>query len=439
MIVDLVDMYFISLLGQPSLAAAVGFAGLGLFLGASVCIGVSVAVATLVAQSLGEKDEQRARRYAIHGFLYSLIWTIPITILTLIFAQELLSLIGAEGETLELAVLYFRIVGVSLPILGIAFIATSLLRSVGDARLSMWSTIVGGIVNAIFDPILIFGLGLQLKGAAIASVISRFSVAGIALYGILKKHELIVAPHWKEFFQDVWELNKLAIPSIITNLSAPVSSAYATAQMAQFGTNAVAAAAVIGRLTPVAFCGIYGLSGSVGPIASQNFGAKQFERVTQTLTASARFIVLYVVPVTIVMFLMQDLLASWFSLDEQAAELLSFYTTFIVASYLLFALQLAANPVFTALHHPGFATISNMGRDLLLAIPLISIFATHFGARGVLAGQALANAIAGILAFSVAMWMAKRIERNEPLTVHWSKPTLHHHRHLPVGTQHRGH
>ena len=439
MIVDLVDMYFISILGQPSLAAAVGFAGLGLFLGASVCIGISIAVSTLVSQSLGEKSEQRARRYAIHGFIYSLVWTIPVTGLTLIYARELLMLIGAEGETLDLAVQYFRIVGASLPILGIAFIATSLLRSVGDARLSMWSTVVGGAVNAVLDPFFIFALEMQLKGAAIASVISRFSVAAIALYGILKKHELIVAPHWREFFQDVHALNKLAMPSILTNLSAPVSAAYATAQMAQFGTDAVAASSVIGRLTPVAFCGIYALSGSVGPIASQNFGAQQYGRVTETLKASAKFIMLYVIPVTVIMILLQDSLAVWFSLDAQATELLTFYTTFIVGSYLLFSLQLAANPIFTALHHPAFATISNITRDLLLAVPLIFLFSLLFGAKGVLAGQALANAIAGILAFSAAMWMAKRVERGQDIDFRWSKFKLHHHYHVPAGVQHRGH
>jgi len=201
MIVDLVDMYFISILGEPSLAAAVGFAGLGLFFGASVCIGISIAISTLVAQALGEENEDRARRFATHGFIYSLFWTVPITTLTLVYARELLALIGATGETLELAVTYFRIVGASLPILGLAFAANSLLRAVGAAKLSMWSTIIGGVVNAIFDPLLIFAAGLGLTGAAIASVISRISVAAIALYSVINTHGLITRPSRSELLQ----------------------------------------------------------------------------------------------------------------------------------------------------------------------------------------------------------------------------------------------
>ncbi len=438
MIVDLVDMYFISILGQPSLAAAVGFAGLGLFLGASACIGISIAVSTLVAQALGEENEPRAQRYATHGLLYSLIWTVPITVITLVYAEELLSLIGATDETLSLAVNYFRIVGASLPILGLAFAANSLLRAVGAAKLSMWSTIVGGIVNAVIDPILIFGAGMGLTGAAIASVISRISVAVIALYSIGKSHGLIVRPVWPELVSDFTSLSALALPSMLTNLSAPVSAAFATSQMARFGTDAVAASSVIGRLTPVAFSGLYGLSSAVGPVASQNMGAGNYHRVHETLMAAGKFVLLYVIPVSILMYLAQDTLITVFSLHGEAAELLNFYATFVVGSYVLFGLQLSANPIFTALRHPGFSTMSNLVRDLVLAVPLIFLLSTEFGSRGVLAGQALANALAGVLAFATAIWMSGKVERGESIGPDWSRIRMHRHQHVVPGVQHRG-
>ncbi|MEE9336160.1 MAG: MATE family efflux transporter [Granulosicoccaceae bacterium] len=438
MIVDLVDMYFISILGIPSLAAAVGFAGLGLFLGASITIGISIAVSTVVAQALGEQNESRAQRYATHGLLYSLAWTIPITIVTLVYAEELLSLIGASGETLSLAVNYFRIVGVSLPILGLAIAANSLLRAVGAAKLSMWSTIIGGLVNAVIDPMLIFGAGLGLTGAAIASVISRITVAVIALYSLVKKHGLIVRPVWSELIQDFKSLSAIAFPSILTNLSGPISAAFATSQMARFGTDAVAAASVIGRVTPVAFAGLYGLSGAVGPVASQNMGAKQFYRVRESLTASGKFVALYVIPVTVLMYLAQDGLIGIFNLEGEAAELLKFYATFVVGSYILFGLQLSANPLFTALRHPGFATLSNIIRDLVLAIPLVFLLSAEFGSRGVLAGQALANALAGILAFATAYWMSGKVERGEPIGPSLLKTRFHRHRPVVPGVQHRG-
>ena len=157
-LVDLVDVFFISILGEAELAAAVGFAGIALFLGASVCIGIAVSLSTVVAQALGAADDSEAKRLASNGLFYTLLWTVPTTALTLYYAPDLLALVGASGRTLELAVMYFRTVGISLPILGFAMAGSSLLRSVGDAKMSMWSTLSGGIVNAILDPIFIFTL-----------------------------------------------------------------------------------------------------------------------------------------------------------------------------------------------------------------------------------------------------------------------------------------
>ena len=238
-IVDLVDVFFISILGEAELAAAVGFAGIGLFLGAAVCIGISIGISTVVAQALGAQSEEDAKRYATNGLLYTLVWTLPTTTATLYYAPELLGLVGAEGKTLDLAVMYFRIVGISLPILGFAMAGTSLLRAVGDAKMSMWSTLIGGLVNAVLDPFFIFTLNMGLRGAAIASVFSRLTVAGVAMYGVFRKHELFAATNLRSFLSDAKQLNGIVFPSLITNLSGPVGSAFATAQMAKFGTDVV--------------------------------------------------------------------------------------------------------------------------------------------------------------------------------------------------------
>lgn len=466
--VDLVDVFFIAMLGEPELAAAVGFAGTALFFGTAICIGLAIAVATLVAQAVGEESVHEARnsntdlgstpeprpdnpvtslqgspasvRLATHGLTFVILITTPAMIISLIYSPWLISLMGATGQTLEMAVHYFRIVGSAIPILGIAMAASSLLRAVGAAKLAMWATIMGGLVNAALDPILIFGLSLNLTGAAIASVVSRTTVAGFALYFILDRHKLLQWPEWSRFIGDIRQLTGIAIPSLITNLAGPFGAAYATTQMARFGTDAVAAAAVIGRITPVAFAGLYGLSGAVGPVASQNVGARQWSRVRQTLLSSGTFVSLYVIPVAIGMFLIQDLLVGIFELQAAAAELLRFYCTFIVISYWLFGLQLAANPLFTALRHPGFATISNIGRDLCLGIPLVYLGSSWFGAPGVLAGQAIGNMIAGVVAFSIALWLTHRVDKGLSIDLPFVafKQRWHFHRAVVPGVQHRG-
>ena len=231
--VDLVDVFFIAMLGQPELAAAVGFAGTALFFGAAICIGLSIATSTVVAQAMGAGQRAEATRLATHGLLFSLLLTTPLTLLALWFAEDLIALMGAEGQTLQLAVHYFRIVGASLPVMGLGMAGTSILRSVGEARLSMWATIIAGLVNAILDPILIFGFNLDLTGAATASVLSRFTVAGMALYYIINRHQLIQRPERSMLAHDARQLGGIAVPSLITNLAGPFGAAYATTQMAR--------------------------------------------------------------------------------------------------------------------------------------------------------------------------------------------------------------
>ncbi|MFK7857675.1 MAG: MATE family efflux transporter [Granulosicoccus sp.] len=459
--VDLVDVFFISLLGEPELAAAVGFAGTALFFGAAICIGLAIATSTVVAQAIGASRQATSKetdsgsdelsgdtnaldesaRLATHGLIFGALLTVPLTIAALVYARELIALMGAEDHTLDLAVQYFRIVGLSLPIMGIAMAGTSLLRAVGEAKMSMWSTIIGGLVNAVLDPILIFGFSMDLQGAAIASVISRCTVAAVALYFVIYRHKLITTPRLQAFLSDSRQLLGIAVPSLITNLAGPFGAAYATSQMARFGTDAVAAAAVIGRITPVAFAGLYGMSGAVGPVASQNMGAKQWSRVRYSLLSSGLFVTLYVVPVAILLFLLKNVLVNIFDLQGEAAELLRFYCTFIVISYWLFGLQLAANPLFTALRHPGYATISNIGRDLCFGIPLVFVGSHLFGAQGVLAGQAMGNMIAGIIAFSVALWLSRRLEDGKSIDLPYKKlgQRWHFYRAVVPGVQHRGH
>ena len=154
--VDLVDMYFLSLLGHEELAAAVGFSGTLLFFMTAVSIAFSITVGVTVAKALGEKQPQRASQLFINTLIYSLIFTSVISAFAFWQAESLLSLLGAKGLTLELATTYTTILLPTTPILAIAMNLASALRASGDAKRSMLAITGGGLVNAIFDPILIF-------------------------------------------------------------------------------------------------------------------------------------------------------------------------------------------------------------------------------------------------------------------------------------------
>ena len=176
-LVDFVDMIFISMLGKAELAAAVGYAGAILFFTTSFGIGMAIAAGALVARALGAGEAEEARRRATNALIYGVIFGALFAALVWMNLATFAALLGATGETLDLAVHYLKIIVPSLPFLMIGMIGGAILRAHGDAKRAMMATIWGGLVNAVLDPILIFGFDLELTGAAMASVCARLVIA----------------------------------------------------------------------------------------------------------------------------------------------------------------------------------------------------------------------------------------------------------------------
>lgn len=170
-VVDLLDIFFLSLLGEHELAAAVGYAGSISFFTTSIGIGLSIALSALVSRSVGSRDLGLAKRLLLNSAVVTSLISIAVSILVTSFIPELTALVGASGHTAELAESYLYILIPSLPFICLAMALGGALRAVGDAKLSMLSTLAGGGVNAVLDPIFIFLFSMGIEGAALASVL----------------------------------------------------------------------------------------------------------------------------------------------------------------------------------------------------------------------------------------------------------------------------
>ena len=409
--VDMVDMYFLTLLGEQELAAAVGFAGTLIFFLVAVSIGLQISLGALVARSEGADRRDLASRYCSSGLLFSLITSIVISLLGWIFLEELLRLLGASGITLEYAVRYAGILLPNMPVLVLGMSAAAGVRALGDARRSMWATVTGSLVNGVLDPIFIFSLGWGLEGAAWASVVARFVVLAVAWHAVYVVHRLPCRITWEEFLADLRPLMKIATPAVLTNLATPIGGSFVLRTMSQFGDSAVAGAAIMGRITPVAFCAIFALSSAVGPIIGQNAGAGLYPRVRSTLRNAMIFNAAYVLLVWLLLWLAGDSIVRAFSASAEAAELILFYCHFLVGAFIFNGALFVANASFNNLHHPHWATGFNFGRALLGTIPFVYLGANWYGARGVLAGEAFGALIFGSLAVIAAFHLIGRLER----------------------------
>ncbi|MEM7171077.1 MAG: MATE family efflux transporter [Pseudomonadota bacterium] len=413
-LVDLADLYFLSLLGEAEVAAAVGFSGSILFFSTSICIGIAIAMSALVSLAIGGGKRQRARRSVVNVFVFGVLITIPLATAMWLAVPWMLRLLGAEGYTLELAISYLRIVLPSMPILVMGMSCGGALRAVGDAKGAMYTTLAGGAVNAIFDPLFIFALAMGVDGAATASVLGRFAVLAVGLRGVIRQESLLTTFSFRAFRRQTWAIVKIAGPAMMTNVATPIGYAFVTASIARFGDGAVAGYAVVGRIIPVAFGIVFALSGAVGPIFGQNFGAGLPERVRRTFWDGLIFSAAAVFAVSIILYFCQGLLIHAFDLDGEAADLVAFFATFVAVTFVFNGAQFMANAAFNNLQHPDWSTWSNWARATIGTIPFVWLGAELAGAPGVLAGQALGGLLIALLTVGAALTLLRRLPERPP-------------------------
>lgn len=409
-LVDVLNLFYISLLGHKELAAAVGYAGTLLFFVSSLSIGLSIATTALTSRALGRGDRAQARKLA--GASLVLMAAIVALVAALLYPwlDVFLRLLGASGETAVLAGRFMRMVLPAAPLLGLAMSLGALLRSAGDARRAMTVTLSGGAAAAVLDPLFIFGLGLGLDGAAIAVWLARSVMLGVGLHALLRVHGLFAWPDLDTLRQTLRPFLAIGLPAVLTQVATPVGNTFVTAAIAPFGDNAVAGWAVVVRLIPVSFVVLFALSGSIGPILGQNLGAKRYDRLREAVQQSLRVTVVYVLVVWLVLALASGLIGDAFKASGEARELIVFFCQFVAASFVFNGALFVANAAFNNLGFALYSTALNWGRSTIGVVPFIWLGAQWYGPRGVLAGYGLGVVLFGLLGMLLCFRVLKQIE-----------------------------
>ncbi|GJE00370.1 hypothetical protein GMJLKIPL_2291 [Methylobacterium isbiliense] len=400
--VDLLSLLYVSWLGDPNLTAAVGFATIVQVFAIAINIGMMIAVGALVARALGAGDREAARRIAASAMVLTVVAALAVTGLLLPVLDPVLALIGAAPETVPVARRFLHITLPSIAAMALGMGFSGVLRAVADARRAMIVTVGGALVTALLDPLLIFGLGLGLDGAAWSVVAARLAFAGVGWHGAVVVHRMVARPRPADLRADAPEVLRIALPAVATNLAPPVASAFLAHVVAGFGTAAIAANAVIERLIPVAFGGLFALSGAIGPILGQNWGAGRFDRMRRVLRDAALVTGVYVVAVWLALVLGRTAIVEAFALSGEAARLVAFFCLVAGAAWFFNGLLFLANASFNNLGFPLLSTAFNWGRATLGTMPFALAGAWAGGPEGVLVAIALGSALFGTAALVAA-------------------------------------
>ncbi len=410
--VDLMNLFYISLLGQREIAAAIGLAGTVGFFQTSLSIGMTIGVGAVVSRAIGAGQTGEARRIASSSLLVMACVALLVGVGTVAALGPILDGLAATGTTRALAVGFLSITSPSMALLAVGMCGSALLRCVGDARRSMNVSLIAACTTAVLDPLLIFALHLGLTGAAISTVASRVVLATLGWRGAMR-HAMLGRPVLARVPDDTASVLRIAGPAILTNLATPVGAAFVTRNMALFGSAALAAQATVDRITPLAFAVIYALTGAVGPILAQNLGAGRLDRVRSTLRDSLLFMVVNVCAAWALLALAQNLIVTAFSAHGLTAELVRLFCTWTAGGFLFTGALFVGNASFNNLGHPWLAMLFNWGRATLGTIPFVT-FGARYGPAGVMIAQALGSAVFGIAAAVVAFSITGRLRAGDP-------------------------
>lgn len=411
----LTDTWFVSRLGTLPLAA-MGFTFPVVMLVTCVAGGLGTGLTMLVSHAVGRHDHVGAARFTTHGILLMVGVTVTLSTIGCLSIGPVFRWLGVDAATLPLVGAYMRTwfagaLTMSLPMMG-----NGILISLGDARAASRLMIVGTLLNAVLDPIMIFGyLGcpaLGIRGAALATVIAQTVSVTWLLLLLGRRHRLLVLSrdglrHWPASWR---RIVGMGAPGVLSMLLMPLSATVLTRLLGRFGNEAVAAAGAAGRIEMFAFVIPMALGISLTPFMSQNYGAQRLDRIREALRLSTRFALIYGGAVAVLFWLCAPWLARIFTRDPVVTATLVAYIRIIAFGYGMMEVHRYCGFTLNGLHLPLSATLINAVRVLVLLIPLSCLGVALGGVRGLFAARLVTDLVAGGLGL---FWVWRALRRLE--------------------------
>lgn len=334
---------------------------------------VGVGASSLLAIYLGEKDYERANRVLGNVIVLNIILSAVVMIVGLIWLDPILMAFGASKDTLLYAHEYMEIILYGNILTHIYFGLNAMLRSAGHPRFSMTATIVAVVINIILDPIFIFALGMGVRGAALATVISQGVAVVWQFTKFTDKNELV------RFHRGIWRLNRhitsralaIGMSPFLYNIAHCFVVIIINNQLKNFGGDmAIASYGVINRLTFVFAMMVMGLNQGMQPIAGYNYGARQYDRVLRSFYLTCA----YATGVMGIVFLLgeccPELVTRMFTHDPVLIAQTIKPMRIICSTMLIIGFQMVTGNLFTSIGKAGKSIFLSLTRQVLYLIPL---------------------------------------------------------------------
>lgn len=385
-----VDIFFVGKLGA-SAVATVGLTETYLFLLYSIAMGLAMGVTALIARRVGEGAAAEASVTAAQALWIAVLASVPFAIAGIVWARELLALMGADAWTLEHGVGYMQwMLGGNVVIL-LLFVINAIFRGAGDAAIAMRVLWVANGLNIVLDPLLIFGWGpfpeLGIEGAAIATNIGRGVGVLMQLWILFRggQHIRVTASQLVWHASLAWQIVRTSLGGVGQMIVAMTSWIFLMRILASIGSEAVAGATIAIRVMMFTMMPAWGMSNAAATLVGQNLGAQQPERAEAAVWHIGRYNMAYLVLIAVLFFLFPRELVGFFSTDMQVIDVGAEWLRILSYSLFVYGWWMVSVQAFNGAGDTLTPTWINLGFFWLIQIPLAWLLALHLqqGATGV--------------------------------------------------------
>ena len=358
------------------------------------------------AIAMGQGDKEKAEKILGNCFSVLMILALILTALFYFTCPTLLRWFGASDATLPYAVEYGRIY-----ILGIVFVLTvmgmnTFITTQGFAKISMLTTVIGAVINIVLDPILMFGFGMGVKGAAIATVLSQ-AVSAVWILRFLTGKQTILKlrpANMKLIPGIILPCLALGISSFIMVSTESILSISFTSSLQRFGGDvAVGAMTVLTSINQLITMPLSGICQGGQPLISYNYGAKKFDRVKEAFFCQFGVCVAYTTLFWAAMMLFPNVFAGIFTSDAALVDYTAWAIRIFLACGFSVGFQLSCQQAFMALGQAKISLVMALLRKVILLIPLIFILPNFFPNKAL--AVFLAEPVADIVAAAVTTFL----------------------------------
>jgi putative MATE family efflux protein len=380
----IVDLFFVGRLGKHAITT-VGLTESVLTIIYSLAIGMSMAATAVVARRIGEKDKPGASSAAMQSIILSVGIIFIISMCGMIFAKDVLSVMGAEPETIKRGATYTRIMMASSMIIMLLFLINGIFRGAGDASIAMKSLWIANIGNIILCPLFINGFGFipafGVTGAAMATSIGRSSGVIYQLYHLFKGKSLIRLSRKSFIIQPevITNLVKVAWPATVQFIIASCSWIFLAQLVAKTGHSAASAgyqAAI--RIIMFFLLPAWGVSNAAATLVGQNLGAKEPLRAEMSVMKTAKYNAIFMAVVSLFFILTGNSIVGILVQQEEVRVIAVRALQIISSGYIFYGVGMVLTSSFNGAGDTKTPTIINLFGFWAFQIPLAYLLAKYF-------------------------------------------------------------